>query len=416
MAADAPTPPVFETTWTDGRARTGRLTTAHGAIETPAFVAVGTNATVKSLLPADLFAVGQQAVFCNTYHLYLRPGADVVAEQGGLHAFMGWDAPIMTDSGGFQVFSLGAGLEGGVGKIASMFPGETAPRRTARGSSFVSIAEDGVTFTSHLDGSRHTFTPEVSIALQRDLGADIVLAFDECTSPLHDHAYTAAAMHRTHRWAERSVAAFGAGACPHGYRQLLFGIVQGGWYPDLRDASARFIAALDADGIAIGGSLGRTKADMRAVLDLTVPQLPPAKPRHLLGIGEIPDLFAAVERGVDTFDCVAPTRMARNAGLIARTLDGERLPRHRLNLRNARYRRDPRPIDPDCPCALCTGFSRSYLHHLFKCDELLAYRLASLHNLTAINRLVAEMRAALPLGRFDALRTAWLGDAPEDRP
>ena len=409
-------PPTFVTTWTDGRARTGRLTTAHGAIETPAFVAVGTNATVKSLLPADLRAVEQPAVFCNTYHLHLRPGADVVAEQGGLHRFMGWDGPILTDSGGFQVFSLGAGLEGGVGKIAPMFPGSAPPRRTARGASFVEVTDDGVRFTSHLDGSRHTFTPEVSIGLQRDLGADIVLAFDECTSPLHDHAYTERAMHRTHRWAERSVAAFQATACPHGHRQLLYGIVQGGWYPDLRAASTRFTAALDADGIAIGGSLGRTKADMRAVLDLTIPLLPPERPRHLLGIGEIPDLFDAVARGVDTFDCVAPTRMARNAGLIARTLDGQRLPRLRLNLRNARYRRDPQPVDPDCPCPLCAGFSRSYLHHLFKCDELLAYRLATLHNLTAMNRLVAAMRSALAEDRFAELRAAWLGDAPEDPP
>ncbi|MBK6768504.1 MAG: tRNA guanosine(34) transglycosylase Tgt [Ardenticatenales bacterium] len=413
MAADAPTPPVFETTWTDGRARVGRLATAHGVIDTPAFVAVGTQATVKSMMPADLTAVGQQAIFCNTYHLFLRPGADVVAAQGGLHRFMGWDGPIMTDSGGFQVFSLGAGLESGVGKLGSIFPGEGGMRRLKAGPSFVRVTDDGVQFTSHLDGSRHFFTPEVSIGLQQQLGADIILAFDECTSPLHDHAYTGAAMHRTHRWAERSLAAHGDGVSPHGDRQLFYGIVQGGWYPDLRAESARFTAALAADGIAIGGSLGQTKADMHAVLDLTVPLLPADKPRHLLGIGEIPDIFAAVARGVDTFDCVAPTRMARNAGLIARDVDGERLPRFRLNLRNARYKNDPRPVDPACPCALCAGFSRAYLHHLFRCDELLAYRLATLHNLTAINRLVAEMRSALVEDRFEALRAGWLGGGQE---
>lgn len=413
IAPTAASSPTFTTDWTDGRARTGRLATAHGVIETPAFVAVGTQATVKGMTPEDLTLVDQQVIFCNTYHLFLRPGADVVAEQGGLHRFMGWDRPIMTDSGGFQVFSLGAGLEGGIGKLGSIFPGEGGMRRLKAGPSFVRVTDDGVHFTSHLDGSRHFFTPELSIELQRQLGADIILAFDECTSPLHDHAYTAASMERTHRWARRSLAAHGQGVSAHGDRQLLYAIVQGGWFPDLRAESARFMAALGADGIAIGGSLGQTKEDMHAVLDLTMPLLPPDKPRHLLGIGEIPDIFEAVARGVDTFDCVAPTRMARNAGLIARDVDGEPLKRFRMNLRNARYKRDGRPVDPACPCALCTRFSRAYLHHLFRCDELLAYRLATLHNLTAINRLVSEMRTALVEGRFAALRAHWLGGRTE---
>lgn len=400
----------FETRWTDGLARTGRLATPHGVIETPAFVAVGTRAAVKSLDPADLIAADQAVIFANTYHLYLRPGADVVADIGGLHRFMGWDGPIMTDSGGFQVFSLGAGLEHGVGKVASMFPGEAAVRRTDAGKPLMRVDEEGVSFRSHLDGSEHRLTPESSIETQRKLGADIVLAFDECTSPLHDHAYTAQAMERTHRWARRSLDAFESGSPQYGSRQALYGITQGGWFEDLRRESTKTIAALPFDGIAIGGSLGRTKGDMAAVLEWSVPMLPVDRPRHLLGIGEIPDIFMAVERGIDTFDCVSPTRMARNAGLIARTLDGQVLPRQRMNMRNARYARDPKPVVEDCPCSLCANFSRAYLHHLFRSNELLAHRLATLHNLTQMNRLMASIRSALDSGSLQDLRESWLGE------
>ncbi len=396
-----------------GHARVGRLTTPHGDVETPAFVAVGTQATVKSLTPDDLVEVGTEIIFANTYHLYLRPGADVVAELGGLHEFMQWHRPIMTDSGGFQVFSLGASIEQGVGKIAPIFPGETPEiptrRKPTEGRSLVEVTDEGVRFRSHLDGSRHWFTPEVAIRVQRQLGADIILAFDECTSPLHDYEYTRQAMERTHRWALRSLEAFHATRPQHGYPQALYGIVQGGAYEDLRRRSTRFIAELPFDGFAVGGSLGRTKADMWRVLEWTVPDLPPDKPRHLLGIGEVPDIFAAVERGVDTFDCVAPTRMARNAGLLARTLDGERLPRFRINMRNARFRRDPRPPVEGCACPTCRTYSRAYLHHLFRANELLAYRLATLHNLFFMNRLMADIRAALQEGTFEALKAHWLG-------
>jgi tRNA-guanine transglycosylase len=419
----------FEPLHRAGSARAGRLHTPHGSFDTPAFVAVGTQATVKAMGVDDLQAVGTPVLFCNTYHLYLRPTAEVVAELGGLHRFMGWHGPIMTDSGGFQVFSLGASIEHGVGKIASVFPDEADPtspaaaagtrsapadsaaRRPRDMTSLVKITEEGVRFRSHLDGSRHVFTPELSIAVQRQLGADMILAFDECTSPLHDHAYTEQAMQRTHRWAERSLAAFRATPAPHGRRQALFGIIQGGAYPDLREASTRFMAELPFDGIAIGGSLGRTKADMHAVLDLTIPQLPDHKPRHLLGIGEIADVFEVVARGVDTFDCVAPTRMARNGALLARTLDGRPLPRFRLNLKNARYKRDPRPLEADCTCFTCRHHSRAYLHHLFRTEELLAFRLATIHNLHFFNGLMVDIRAALAEGRFEALRAAWLNRA-----
>ncbi len=399
----------FETLWTDGLARTGRLITPHGVVDTPAFVAVGTRAAVKSLDPDDLRAADQAVIFANTYHLYLRPGADVVSDLGGLHRFMGWDRPIMTDSGGFQVFSLGAGLEHGVGKVAPMFPGEAAVRRTVAGKALMKVDEEGVSFKSHLDGSDHRLTPESSIEIQRKLGADIVLAFDECTSPLHDHVYTRQAMERTHRWAQRSLDAFERSGPQHGGHQALYGITQGGWFEDLRRESTAAIAAMPFDGIAIGGSLGRTKEDMAAVLAWSIPMLPESRPRHLLGIGEIPDIFMAVERGIDTFDCVSPTRMARNAGLIARTLDGRFLPRQRINMRNSCYARDPKPVVEDCPCALCTNFSRAYLHHLFRSKELLAHRLATLHNLTQMNRLMASIRSALVEGSLPTLRESWLG-------
>jgi len=402
---------AFEATPTGGRSRVGRLITPHGAIDTPAFVAVGTRAAVKALDPDDLRAAGQAAVFCNTYHLYERPGDQVIADLGGLHRFMAWDGPILTDSGGFQVFSLGAGIAHGVGKFGSLFPGEAGGGRRAPSDLVPTarVTEEGVRFKSLVDGREHFLSPESSIAIQRRLGADIILAFDECTSPMHDRAYTEAAMRRTHRWADRSLEAFHTSSPPHGARQALYGIVQGGWHQDLRQASAAFIASRPWDGMAIGGSLGQTKADMRRVLEWTVAELPEDRPRHLLGIGEVADIFDAVARGVDTFDCVAPTRNARNGGLMVRVLDGEPVPGLRVNLRNARFARDERPLDPDCPCVLCRTFSRAYLHHLFHARELLAYRLATLHNLTQMNALMDGIRHALAAGRLDDYAALWLG-------
>ena len=290
----------------EGQARAGRLTTPHGVVETPAFVAVGTQAAVKALTAEQVRQAGTQLLFANTYHLYLRPGAEVVARHGGLHRFMNWDRPILTDSGGFQVFSLGASLEHGVGKIANIFPGEAggvlAGAAAKSGRSLVTVGEHEVRFRSHLDGSQHVFIPERSIALQRALGADIVLAFDECTSPLHDEAYTRASAARTHRWAARCLAYFERHGPEHGYPQALYGIVQGGAYQGPRRESARVIGGMPFDGIGIGGNLGKTRQEMYRVLEWTVPELPAALPRHLLGIGDIRSIFEAVERGVDTFD------------------------------------------------------------------------------------------------------------------
>ena len=263
----------FELLKERGAARLGRLRTPHGTVETPAFVAVGTQAAVKTLTPQETQAVGTQVIFANTYHLYLRPGAELVAEAGGVHRFMGWDAPVMTDSGGFQVFSLGAGLEHGVGKVANIFPGEAggvlAGRRAASRAPLMTVTEEEVRFKSHLDGSAHVFTPEKSIAVQRALGADMILAFDECTSPLHDEAYTAKSAARTHRWAERSLHYFQEHGPQHGFEQALYGIVQGGAFEAVRKESARIIAEMAFDGLAIGGNLGRTKDDMRRVLAWT---------------------------------------------------------------------------------------------------------------------------------------------------
>jgi len=389
-------------------ARTGRLATAHGVVRTPAFVAVATRASVKAVEPAALRPLGLQAVIANTYHLHLRPGEEAIARLGGLHGFSGWDGPTMTDSGGFQVFSLGAGKEHGVGKVASIFPGADPDERRAQSGghgSLVRLREDGAAFRSIIDGSLRQFTPESVITIQRMLGADIILPLDECTSPLHDRAYTAAAMERTHRWARRALAAFrlldGEPGVPNP-RQALYGIVQGGAYEALRIRSAAEISAIGFDGYAIGGSLGRSKDDMRCVLEWTVPRLPDDRPRHLLGIGEIEDLFAAVERGIDTFDCAAPTRCARNGTVFVR--GGER---HRINLRNARFRTDDRPIDPDCDCPTCRDHSRAYLRHLLTARELSFYRLATIHNLRFIIRLMAEIRAAIEQDRLAALHRDW---------
>ncbi len=398
----------------DARARRGRLRTPHGAVETPAFVAVATQATLKGVDPAAAAAVGTQVLFANTYHLYLRPGAELVAEHGGLHRFMGWERPLLTDSGGFQVFSLGASIEHRVGKVANIFPDEPGgsgggPRLAARGGSMVRVGEDEVRFVSHVDGSRHVFTPEKSIAIQRALGADMVLAFDECTSPLHDEAYTRASMLRTHRWARRCLEAFERETPVHPQRQALFGVVQGGAFERLRRESAEVIGALPFDGMAIGGNLGRSHADMHRVLEWTLAALPEALPRHLLGIGDVPGILAAVVRGVDTFDCVVPTRNARTGTVLARWDDDGRARRgFRFNLKNAGFARDRRPLEQACDCATCRRFSRAYLRHLLKAGESLGPQLLSVHNLRFMERLMLELREAIEANRLRACVLAWL--------
>ena len=410
----------FETVARDGRARLGRLTTPHGTVATPAFVAVGTQATVKSVTPEAVAATGTELLFANTYHLYLRPGAEIVAAHGGLHRFMNHSGPILTDSGGFQVFSLGASIEHGVGKVASIFPGEdqTAGRRKSTGQGLVTVGEDGVEFKSHVDGSRHLFTPERSIEVQRALGADIILAFDECTSPLHDERYTARSMDRTHRWALRSLAQFESSPARHGYRQALYGIVQGGAFRRLRQASAVEIASLPFDGVAIGGNLGSSHQEMHAVLDWTVPLLPDERPRHLLGIGDVAGVFEAVGRGVDTFDCVMPTRNARTGTLLTLSAAGQGAAagaktgvnaRFRINLLNAAFADDLGPVESGCDCYTCVHYSRAYLRHLFKAGEQLAQQLATIHNLRFMARLMAGIRAAIAAGSFEEHKAEVLG-------
>jgi len=355
----------------DSRARLGRMDTPHGEIATPAFAPVGTQATVKALDPRDLENLGTELILSNTYHLYLRPGADLIAEMGGLHRFMGWDGPILTDSGGFQVFSL-------------------AEKRQ--------VSDEGVVFASHINGSRHLFTPEMVVRVQEQLGADIIMCLDECAEPL-DRAYNEQALTRTHAWAERCRAA------QRRSDQALFGIVQGGIFADLREASARFLADLDFPGYAIGGlSVGETKEQMYSMLDVTVPLLPVDKPRYLMGVGAPEDLLEGVARGVDLFDCVLPTRLARNAALFTR--------QGRLNIRNAQFARDGRPVEVGCSCYTCQHFSRAYLRHLFKAGELLAYRLATIHNVHFLLALMRDIRAALAQGRFLAFKEAFLAHYP----
>lgn len=391
---------------TDTRARAGVIHTAHGDIETPGFMPVATQATVKGLTPQDLYDLETQLIICNTYHLALRPGAEQIAQLGGLHKFMNWDRPISTDSGGFQVFSLGAAIRDGVGKIADIFPDE-AMRDDAEikgdRTPLCKIDDNGVTFNSHLDGSIIRLTPEKSIELQHQLGADFILAFDECTSPLDTPEYTREALGRTHRWAVRCLEQHERTRREY---QTLFGIVQGGAYRDLREESAHVIGGLPFGGLAIGGSLGRSKDDMHAILDWTIPLLPDGKPRHLLGIGEIEDILNGVERGIDLFDCAAPTRWARNGALIVSraTAQNEQIKNNRLTIANARFTLDTAPIDPTCDCFTCTHHSRAYLHHLHRAKELTFYRLASIHNLYQILTFMRKVREAIKHDRWNEFR------------
>jgi queuine tRNA-ribosyltransferase len=351
---------VFDLIARDGMARAGVFHTPHGDLLTPVFAPVGTQATVKAVTPRQLEEIGASLVLSNTYHLYLRPGAELVAEMGGLHCFMQWPHPMLTDSGGFQVFSL---------------------------ADMRKIDEDGVTFKSHIDGSTHRFTPEKSIDIQQKLGADIIMAFDECAPP-YERATSERAMQRTHAWAERCKQA------QTRQDQALFGIVQGGVFADLREYSALTIAGMDFPGYAIGGlSVGETKPEMHAMLEVVNAILPENKPRYLMGVGTPEDLVEGIRRGVDIFDCVLPTRLARHQA--AMTLTG------RLNLLNAAHAHDPRPIDEACGCYTCQTFSRAYLRHLVVAKEMLAATLISIHNVFTLLELVRQARAAILEGRFE---------------
>lgn len=385
------------------RARTGIIHTDHGDIETPIFMPVGTQGTVKSLDQDDLKNLEAQIILGNTYHLHLRPGEDLIARAGGLHKFMNWDKPILTDSGGFQVFSLGAQKE-----KKSQESGETKENIFDQGK-LVEIDEEGVTFRSYIDGSKHRFSPEEAINIQHKIGADIIMAFDECTPDDAPEPYAIEAMERTHRWAKRCIAEHKKNTSLHGYHQFLFGIVQGGNHEHLRKQSAEAISALDFDGIAIGGeSIGYNMEATKNILDWVVPMIDENKPHYAMGLGFSPtDLFDVVERGVDMFDCVAPTRMARNGTLYIHPRS-EKRQNYRISLTNAQYREDFGPIDPNCTCYTCKNYSRSYVHHLFKSEELLAYRLGTLHNLHFFLNLMKEIRLAIREDRFLELKSEWM--------
>jgi queuine tRNA-ribosyltransferase len=358
----------IEKTCPQTSARAGFITTAHGVVPTPAFMPVGSQATVKALTPDDVRDVGAKILLSNAYHLYLRPGVDVIEQMGGLHRFMAWDGPILTDSGGYQIFSL------------------PALRR---------VDDQGVVFRSHIDGSEHFFTPEGAVQLQQRLGADIIMALDECPPHTAERGQVREATNRTHRWAEKCVRVHGRGD------QHLFGIVQGGMFADLRRESAAFLTALDFPGYAIGGlSLGEAKKETLAMVEETVAGLPGGKPRYLMGVGSPEDLVENVARGVDLFDSALPSRTARNGALFAST--------GRLNIRNAGFKGQDQPIEAACDCYTCQRFSVAYLNHLFKCKELLAYRLATIHNLRFVMRLMERMRQAIVHGRFSDFHREFL--------
>jgi len=384
----------------NGLGRAGVLQTPRGSIETPAFVVVGTKAAVKALSPEQVKDLGAQVVLANTYHLYLQPGDKTVNDAGGLHTFMNWHGPTMTDSGGFQAFSLGAAFGSSVSKIAKGEEVKTGEEDEGSQESpaMAKITEDGVTFKSPFDGSLHHFTPERSIEIQHNIGADMIFAFDECTSPHASHTYQKEAMERTHRWARRSLAEHQKLSGKQG-KQALFGIVQGGRFEDLRKESARVIAGMDFDGFGIGGSFN--KEDMYTVVGWVNKILPEEKPRHMLGIGEPEDLFGGIEHGCDLFDCVAPTRMGRNGMLYTRG--------GKINIFNARFREDHAPIEKDCGCYTCRNYTRSYVAHLFRAKEMFAATLASIHNLHFIVHLVKNIRQSILDARFAECKKEFLG-------
>jgi queuine tRNA-ribosyltransferase len=385
------------------RARAGRIITAQGVIETPVFMPVGTRGSIKSLTPDEVRNHGAQIILGNTYHLYLQPGHELIARMGGLHHFMGWDGPILTDSGGFQVFSL---VYGG---IADEIKGRRPTQQVQPG--MVKVTDDAVIFKSYIDGSMHVFTPERSIEIQKGIGADIILCFDELP-PFHaGYDYTARSLERTHAWERRCLMFHratqegGLPFVPPNPYQALFGIVHGGVFPDLRRASAEYLRELPFDGLCIGGSLGENKQQMREVVDMTVPHMPDHLPRHLLGIGDVDDLIECVARGIDMFDCVSPTRLGRHGTALVR--DAER--RWKLNVANAALRDDPTPLDAWCDCYTCRRYSRAYIHHLFRAQELLGIRLVSLHNVAFLLKLMRTIRQSIIEGRFAHLRAEWLG-------
>jgi len=424
-------------------ARLGLIRTRHGDIKTPYLVPVATLASVRALGSDDLIALGVQCSLANTYHLHLEPGDDLIARMGGLHRFMGFDRPIFTDSGGFQAFSLGFAREHNISKIGNIFPQELSNKcpqnqillseeepsdgievteevtqgcsrgygyrghektrpKPVKKENLTRISDEGISFKSQTDGAWHFLNSEKSMKIQSNLDSDIIMAFDECTSPLNDYDYTRKAMLRTHVWAEESIRY-------HNQNQALYGIIQGGWFEDLRRESTEAISSQPFDGIAIGGSLGNSKQDMHQVLDWTVQRLDDSRPRHLLGIGDIDDLLECVSRGIDTFDCVTPTRIARRGSLLlSPEAGGSQDNKFRINIKSAKFKEDRLPIDPNCTCPTCHTYSRAYLRHLYVTRELSYFRLATLHNLHFMLRFMEEIRDSIRSGSFLQLKEKWL--------
>lgn len=384
----------------DRLGRTGVINTPHGAIPTPAFIPVGTKATVKAVLPESVTDIGAQAVLANAYHLYLQPGPDVIDEAGGVGEFMNWSGPTFTDSGGFQVLSLGVGFKKVLAMDADTVQADDVMAENK--DRLALVDDDGVTFKSHLDGSMHRFTPEVSMLVQHQIGADIIFAFDECTTLLNTREYQERSLDRTYEWAQRCIAEHERLTKERSHRpyQMLFGVVQGAQYEDLRRKAARDLSQLNFDGFGIGGALD--KNELGTIVRWVNEELPVDKPRHLLGIGEPDDLFVGVENGADTFDCVAPARIARTGTIFSKN--------GRVNITIAAYRKDFSPVEEGCPCYTCSNYTKAYLNHLFRAKEMLASTLATIHNEYFIVALVAKMRETIIDGSFQDFKTEFLGN------
>ncbi len=383
--------------------RTGVLEVPHGKIETPNFVPVATKATVKALSSEDMKELNSQILMCNSYHLYLKPGLDVIKKFNGLHKFMNWNGPIMTDSAGFQVFSLGFGMEHFANKIGSYFI-EDQKQSKAKIKKMAKVTNKGVWIDSIYTKEKILFTPEKSMRIQEALGSDIMIAFDECTSPYANKKYVSESLERTHKWAKRSLDA-------HKTKQALFGVIQGSYFKELRIKSAKFISNSDFDGFCIGGSLGKSKAEMHKILEWITKEIDPEKPRHLLGIGVVEDFFNGVERGIDLFDCVGPTRIAR-AGLVyvSPECGGTVKNKFRIKVTRTEFEMDKKPIDCTCNCKVCQNYSRAYIRHLFKSKEYLAYYLTSYHNLHFVLNLMEQIRESIKTGTFFELKKKWLSN------
>lgn len=374
-------------------ARAGVIKTPHGDIETPSFVPVGTKATVKALSPRELREMGAQIVLSNTYHLLLKPGPDIVKSFGGLAKFMSWNGPTMTDSGGFQVFSLGIAMAHGVGKLLREEEGEIKPRLNK-------ITEDGVSFQSHIDGKKYVLTAEKSIEIQDKLGADLIVAFDDLESPKYSLMEAKKSLELTNRWLIRSKKAHKNSS------QLLYGVTHGGEFKDLRIESARFVDK-NFDAIALGGA-HRNKQNMYDIIDWTVKNSADEKPKHMLGIGEVDDIFEIIQRGIDTFDCVIPTRLGRTGFFFVSPPVGNLENRFRLSIDKSIFAKDKKPLDSNCKCYVCTSFTRGYIHHLFKSRELLAYNLLSYHNVYFLINLTKQIRESIIKDNFGSLKKKWL--------